>query len=398
MKKIILLTGLIVFCASGGFLWLNLPYRYLFESHAYFNSGKIAKAVALLKEGTNKYPDNSSISFLLAKAYLSLGDTGQASNFVLKKELIKSLKNNKDFQDFLVDLSESNQKQGNERLSRYFGDQYLELVDEKETTARLVKNYIRLGQSLPHVSVEILEKAFNIADALKDTELKESIKGVLLPKYFQTVESLKLGKKYEEAQSVLDKASILGKNAEVNFQKAILYNEAGKVELAQSYFEEALQLEDSNNEYKITYANALEMAAQNTNDNVKRKEYHEKIKLLLASTEDSSRKSSLLNKIVGLNKKFKISNASLRITSVGEYLYPSLAFKLEPVSESVLEKYKVVFLDKYSNEIDSYEAPVTEDDISNTIEITCRNPVSNEDFVNAKLFINNEFIKEYSNK
>ena len=120
--------------------------------------------------------------------------------------------------------------------------------------------------------------------------------------------------------------------------------------------------------------------------------------MLLVSGGDDPRKSTLLNKIINLNVKYKVINDNLKITNVGDYLYPSLAFKIKPVSDAVLKKYRIVFLDENKKQLDLYEAPITESEINQTIEVTSRNPVNNASLVNAKLFVNDEFVKEYTNK
>lgn len=398
MKKAVLILGILLLSTGGLFFWLKTPYRYLFQSNADLTSGKVARAVEVLQEGLKEYPDNFKINFNLAKGYLSLGEIEQANNIALKKKLINSLKENKNFQDFLVDLAESNKRLGNYKEAMVFVKQYLEYQDPNEVSKRIVRNYIRVGQLLPEKSLEFWEKAYNIANHLKETELKQSIKALLLPQYLTAVENLKINKKYDEALDILNSAEIFGKNAEVKYLKAIIYSELGKMDLACGQFEEALQIEPNNEDYRISYVNVLEKAALKTKDQKKRTEYSEKVKLLLASIEDNPKKASLLNKIINLNAKFKITNSDLTITKVGDYLYPSLVFKIKPVSDELLKKYRIVFLDQEQRQIDIYEAPFVDSDTDQLIEVTSRSPINGANLIGAKLFINDEFVKEYSNK
>ena len=398
MKKIILILGFLLLIA-GLLLWrLNTPYRYLVESKAQMTSGKVAKAIETLEEAQKKYPNDCKINFALAKAYLSSGDIEQANKLVLRKGTLQVLKQYKDFQNFLVDLSEANQHLGNESNARFFSKQYLSYHDTGEVSKKRVRNYICIGQILQDNSVELWEKAYNIANALKEQELKESLKALLLPRYFQAVEDLRQEKKYNEALEILNNAKAIGVNAEVNYLEALTYNDLGKIDLAQRQFEEAIQLEPGNDDYKVSYANALKKAAFSTNDAAKKTEYFEKIKLLLGNNKDNPRIVSILNKIISLNAKYKITNADLQLTMIGDYSYPSLRFKIKPVSDVSLKKYKIVFLDENKNPLDIYEAPVTEEEIDQLLEVTSRNPINDTDLVNAKLFVNGEFVKEYTNK
>lgn len=399
MRKIVFICGfLLLIIGILTSFWLNTPSKYIFESNAQLSSSKAAKAIKILEEGAKRYPDNCKITFSLAKAYLSLGETEQANKIILSKKNVWLLKNNKEFQNFLVDLSEANHRINNTKLSHYFGKQYLDNHNSYEVSRKIVKNYICLGQVLPESSTEIWEKAYNISSALKERELKESIKALLLPKYIELVEDLRLKNKYEEALSVLSKARILGKNGELDLQEAIIFAELGKIDLAEQKFEEALQLNPDNDNFKIAYVNALKKEALKTKDPLKKDAYFEKIKLLLVSGGDDPRKSTLLNKIINLNAKYKVINDNLKITNVGDYLYPSLAFKIKPVSDAVLKKYRIVFLDENKKQLDLYEAPITGSEINQIIEVISRNPVNNASLVNAKLFVNDEFVKEYSNK
>ena len=399
MRKIVFICGfLLLITGILTSFWLNTPSKYIFESNAQLSSSKAAKAIKTLEEGSKRYPDNCKITFSLAKAYLSLGETEQANNIILSKKNVWLLKNNKEFQNFLVDLSEANHRINNIKLSRYFGKQYLDNHNPREISRRIIKNYISVGQVLPESSTEIWEKAYNISHALKERELKESLKALLLPKYIELVEDLRLKDKHEDALRVLNKAKILGKNAQLDLQEAIIFADLGKIDLAEQKFEEALQLDPANDNFKIAYANALKKEALKTKDPLKKDAYFEKIKLLLVSGADDPRKSTLLNKIINLNAKYKVINDNLKITNVGDYLYPSLAFKIKPVSDAILKKYRIVFLDENKKQLDLYEAPITESEINQIIEVTSRNPVNNASLVNAKLFVNDEFVKEYTNK
>ena len=398
MKKITLILGFLLITIGLLFWGLNTPYRYLIESKEQFTSGKVAKAIEILEKGQKKYPDNYKINFALAKAYLSTGETEQANELVTKKEILLALKKYKDFQDFLIDLSEANQHLGNENLAQFFSTQYLNYQDPDEISKRLVKNYLRIGQILQDKSVKLWEKAYNIANALKESELKESLKALLLPKYFQAVETLRQDMEYNAALEILKRAEVTGINPRINYLEALTYNDLGKIALAQKQFEETIELEPNDEDYKISYANILKRAALNTKDQTKKTEYFEKIKLLLGNNEDNPRIVSILNKIINLNAKYKITNDELTITMVGDYLYPSLAFKIKPISDTLLRKFKIVFLDDNKNNVDVYEAPITDGEVNQLIEVTCRNPVSDVSFVNAKLFLNDEFVKEYTNK
>ena len=101
----------------------------------------------------------------------------------------------------------------------------------------------------PEKSVKLWERAYNIASALKHSELKENVKALLMPKYLQIAQDLKLMKNFEEALSTVQKAKILGRNSEVNYQEALIYSELGKIDLSQKSFEEALQIEPDNDNY-----------------------------------------------------------------------------------------------------------------------------------------------------
>ena len=398
LKKITLLFCFSVIIIGGIIVWANTPYGCCFIANTELTSGRVVKAIDILEKGLKKHPQNSKISFYLAKAYLAIGETEQASKIFVSNEALTALKDDKNFQDFLVDLSESNLRIRNEGLAKLLALKYLKYQNEEEISRRVVKNYIRTGQILSENSTEIWERAYNIANALKDSELKESIRALLLSKYFQLAEKLRLEKNYKDALDILNKSKIIGKNAEVVFQEAQIYNELGKANLAESQFEEAIQLDLENNNYKIFYANVLKNTALNTQDKNKKNEYFEKIKLLLSSVGNDKRKTSLLRRIVNLNVRYKITNTTLKITMLGEYFYPSLVFKIKPVSDTLLKKYRIVFFDSNQNQIDEYEAPITNSDIEQLIEVTSRNPINDGISVNAKLFLNDELVSEYTNK
>lgn len=396
MKKFALLFGLLLLIAGLGLSFIDTPFKYLFQANTYSTSGKVAKAVRFLEEGHKKYPDNNKITFALAKAYYLTGETELANKTIFLKNTIASLRCDRNFRSFLVDLSDENHNLGNKQIARSLAKEYLICKRNIEPTQRTVKNLIRVGQILPENSTELWEEGFNIAHALKESELKESIKALLLPKYFREVAELKKQKKYDEALKILNRAKALGKGADVSYEQAKLFTDIGKIDLAQNSFEEALQLEPDNDEYKISYANALKKAALSTKDRVKANEYFEKIKLLLAG--DDPVKASLLKKIINLNAKYRVTNSNFEIKFIGEYLYPSLAFKIDPISDIELKGYKVIFLNNENIVIDEYEATLTKDELNQIIEVTSRNPVENNNPVNAKLFVNNEFIKEYNIK
>ncbi|MBI2995525.1 MAG: hypothetical protein HYY52_02315 [Candidatus Melainabacteria bacterium] len=398
MRKLVVSAVFFIAVIAFGYFWLNTPYRCLFEGCAHLNSYKVARAREVFEIGLKKYPGNHKLRFSLARANLLLSETEQANKIILTKSVFQELGDRKDFQNFLVDLSEANAKINNSKYCRFFALKYLEYQNPKETSKRVIKNYIRIGQLLSEKSVDLWEKAYNIAHARKELELIESLKALLLPKYFQQAEGLKSKKLYEDALKILNKAELIAKNSEISFQKAIIYNQLGRLNLAHKYFEEALLLDPENDNYRIAYATALKDTALKTNDKSKQKEYFEKIKLLLSSDGNNSQKTNLLNKIINLNAKYQILNAGIKITMLGEYLYPSLAFKIKPVSDIKLRKFKVIFLDKDKKELDTYEAPITENEINQLLEVTSRNPITSSNFVNAQLFVNDEFVKELKTK
>ena len=396
MKKILIISLSLCLIIGAAIYWTNTPNCYLIKGRSELASGKAAKAFITLEKALKKFPENPVISFELAKAYLACQETKLANDLVLDKKLLDSLKTNSEFHGFLIDLGEANNRSNDKKRARFFANKYLELHNKDEISKKKAREYIILGEILEEKSVEIWEEAYNIAYTLKAKELKSTIKALLLPKYLQEVEQLKEEKKFNEAIAVLRKATILGKNAHVLYAKAVINNELGNIDLAKKQFEEAIQLNPENDNYKIAYANVLEKAAQETNDYTKRKEFSEKAKLLLRSAKDTQKKASLLSKIINFNAKYKVTDGKLETITVGEFSYPRLAFKIRPVSDVILQSYKVIFLSE-NNLFDQYESPITTDDLNTTLEVTSRNPVIDKP-VNAQLFINNELVQEYSNK
>ena len=398
MKNFTLIFGFLLVIFAISFYWFSTPQQYIFQGETNLNGSKVAKAIEVLEQGLKKYPDNCKIKFLLSRAYLQAGDLEKANNLILNKTVIDALKNKTNFLNFLVEISEANNRIGNIEYAIFFASKYLFYQDPRETSNKIVKNYIRLANVLSDKSEVLLEKAYNISRAIKDEELTESVKAHLLPRYFNDVEHLKSSKQYENALKILSKAEIIGKNAEVSFQEALIYKELNRFDLAQEHFDEALLLDPENNTYKIAYANALKQAATGINDPNKRNEYLEKIKLLLGNTENSSDGVGLLNRIINLNAKYKVVNADLKVKKVGEYLYPSLVFKAKPVSDVSLKNYRIIFFDQNNKEIDNYESPITNNELNQIIEVTSKNPIAVNAPVNAKIFFNNEFVREFMTK
>lgn len=398
MKKPFLIFASLTILSGLLIWWLNTPFKYILQSKADLTSGKVARAVTHLEEAYKKYPNSPIVNFNLAKSYLSLDETEKATKLIKEKNLIKVLSKDTSFQDFLLELSEANKQSGNKDEAKVFAETYLNNTNKNETSKRLIKNLIRTGQILDNKSIEIWERAYNIASAIKDLELRESLRALLLPKYFQEVEELNSKKRFEEALQVLKKADVVGTNAEVHYLKAMIYSQTGQINLAEKYFEEAIQLQPDNDDYKISYANTLKRIASATKDQTKRKIYSEKIKLLLGDGRGDQRKISILNKVINLNAKYKITNANLKIIMIGDFLYPSLEFKIKPISNASLKKVKIVFLDQDKKQLDYYESAITQDEVDQILEVTSRNPVTSSNFVIAKVFLNDEIVKEYTNK
>ena len=266
------------------YFWLNSPYKYLVNGNTLIKSGKVAKAVTILEEGANKFPNNEKLFFSLARAYLLTGDIDKANEIFLKRKIFadNNKKNNIKVKTFIADLAEANWQSGNSGIARFLGEKYLECYDPLDSSIYTVKNSIKISQVIPEKSIELLESSYKIAKSLKNIELKNNVKALILPRYFQEVEKLKKEKKYDEALNVLKSADVLGKNPEVSYQKAIICVLQGKSELSHKNFEDALQLEPQNQKYKISYAEALSNAANKTQDSERKSEYTEKVKLLLA--------------------------------------------------------------------------------------------------------------------
>ena len=393
-------TIILIFFIAGlisGFWFLNTPERYLFQSNTYLNNGKVAKALMVLEAGNKRFPVDSRISFALSRAYLASGEIKEANKIVLKDRLFKKFKDDTSFQDFLIELSQANLQSENEKYSKLFCHEYLENNNSEEISRRKIKNYIHIGHVFPERSLELWEEAYVGARQIKDAELKERLKALLVPKYFYIAKDLRIEKKYEEALEILQKARSLSKNAGINYEMAISFSELGEVEKANDQFEQAIQLDPENDNYKIAYADFLKNAAIKTKDNTKRKEYIEKIKLVLVNVENDKRKIGILNKIINLNAKYKITNSDISLKLLGDYFYPALRFKIVPVSETVPKKYKVVFFDGQKKQLDFYESFITTNDLNQDIEVICRNPVNDGNLISVKLFLNDEFVKEFSN-
>ncbi|GEM_PF-3544899 len=398
MKRILFFTGIFLTSLGLFYFFVSSPYRYIFESDTSIRSGKVAKALSVLEEGHKMYPKNIEISFALAKSYLLSGEIDEANKLIAVNKLSKILIKNPNYQNFLVSLAESNYNNGNKKYAKLYILDYLKNHDENEITKRLVKHYITSGHIIPEKSLELWEKAFFGASKLRQTEMKESIKALLLPKYFRLVSELKSENKINEALKVLKKAKLLGKNAEVYYQEALLLSELGDIDSAQRDFEEALHIDPENYNYKITFANVLREAAEKEKDRASREEIIEKVKLILAGSQDDPRKTSILKRIIALNAKYKISNELLEIAPVGEFLYPSLMFRVQSLTEVPVKNYRIEFFDEYENGIDIYQSDFVEADVTQAVEVTCRNPVKNTGEIMAKLFLNDEFVKEYTAK
>lgn len=394
MKNITFIFGLFLVILGSSFFIFKTPYVYLIESNANLSSGKAAKAINILEDALRKYPNNDKIIFALSKSYLSGGETEQASK-ILRKKTRKILKDNKDFQDFLVALSKSNLKAGNKKYAKIFGKEYLENQVPDEVSVRVVNNCIQLADVFPEKSVELLEKAYNIAKGLKQSELIEQLKTLLMPEYLKLANKLRLISKYKESMNVLQKAAELGKSAKLSCQQALLYNDLGDIKLAHKKFEEALQLEPDNNSYKLTYANFLKDLALHTEDKSRKKEYFEKVELLLAGGSDNPEEADLLNKLMILNPKYKITDFNLKIISEMGYLYPSLSFMVKLLSDSLPKKYRILLLDNNKNQLEDYENLIESNSIEEHIEFTSEKPIGDISQITAKLFLDNELVKEY---
>lgn len=397
MKKIIIITSSVFFLIICLGFWLNTPFKYLIEGKAELKRDKVARSVKVLEEGSSRFPNNKIISFELAKAYLKLEEIDKVNNLVIKKGLIDEYGGNSDFQNFLVNLSKANKKFGNDKHALYFASEYFKKESKNNISKKTIKNYIDLGHIVPQKSTLIWERAYKISVALKEVELQKTLTTLLLPRYLEKAQEFKEVEEYEESITTLNKAEALGKNPEINIERAKIYSFLDRIDLAEADFEEALSTDPKNDDYKIYYAEALQLAAKNTEDLLKRKEYSEKAKLLLSGNSDDPRRTTILKKIINLNAKFKITNATLFLRNVGEYYYPTFAFKIDPVSDFILKNYTIVFFNNKNEKLDSYQAEIENiEELKNLIEVTCRNPVGDDNLIVAKLFINNEFVQEYS--
>lgn len=393
MRNLGLLFGLIILSLAGFVFWSGTPDRYITESNATLASGKVAKAIEILNEGYNRFPDNEKICFLLAKSFLLSGEVEDSNKIVQEKKLYNSLSNKEEFQNFLVDLSEANNRQQNVKEASFFAKKYISIIPQDEASKRIVQNYIKIGQVLPDESIKLWEVAFNIASALKDNELKESIKALLLPKYLQLAKDFQADNKTDMAFETLDKAKILGKSADINLQEALMYKSLGKIELASKKFEEVLQIDGENEEYKLAYAETLEEASQKEQDKEKKKEYAERIKLLLGDSSTDAKKASLLSKIINANAQFKILDGKIQVTKVGDFLYPDLSFKIKQLSDTQIKSYRVIFFEGNS-QIDIYESPIREDELDQLVEVTSRNPIEEGKEASVRIYVNKEFVSE----
>lgn len=394
MRNLNWIFGLLLIVGGLLYFYLDSPFRYIFESNANLNSGKVAKAAKILETALSKFPNDHSVACNLAKSYYQLGDAEKASKFIVDKKLLQNYNGNENFLNLLVDLAEANKLAGYDKYAKLFGNFYLDNHEPKKFSRKLVEHYIRLGTVLPDKSLDLWEKGYLVASRMKAQDLKETLKGLLIPGYLKVSGKLKREKKYEEALQVLNKAVKYGENAEISFQKGILYSETGNIEKAQSELEEAIQLRSEDTSYKLAYAKVLNEAAVKTKDITKRSEYYEKIKLLLSGDKENSQKVSFLNKVVSLSARYNLTNTNLKITLVGNFVYPSFSFKVNPLNNFLLKKYKIVFLDNSKNLIDVYESPFNESDVNQLIEVTSKTPVLSGELISAKLFLNDNLAKE----
>ena len=396
MRKIFLLLGVFL-CLVGLFVSVfDTPYKFLFQSNAYISSGKVAKALKLLETGYQRFPKDQKIAFSLAKVYFLSGETEIANKILISSKVYKTIKGNQELKNFLADIAESNYTLGNKKYAELFAREYLSYKTNYRENSTTAKNLIRIGKILSSDSEEIWEEAFNIAHALKKQEIKDSIKALLLPRYLERINYFKKEKQYQKALKVFERAKVLGPCPEVSFQEAKLLIELKRYDDAQKKFEEALQLAPENDEYKIYYAEALRKLAL---ANEKEKDvYYGKIKLLLAGDEDP-RKISILKKIMNLNAKYKIKETNFFMKQIGDYLYPSLVFKIEPVSDVELRRFKVVFFNAAQIVQDTYESPVTENEFNQIIEVTSKQPLENKNNIaSAQLFLNDDLVKEFTHR
>lgn len=395
-KKLIILATLITLCFLL-FLWINSPERYLLQGKADLKRDKVAKAVKNFKEGLNKFPDNTQLGYYLTKSYLLLDEVEKANEVFFEKRLNETLKEKKELDDLIIALSEKNKKIGDKELSEDLAKEYLKNENQEEISRRIVHNHIRVGLLLPERSLELWEKGYKISNLKNYEDDKKVLTSLLLPAYLKKSEYYFESANYDEALSLLNQAENIGKNGRINFTKAKIYNKLGHFNLAQEQYDQALELDPNNDNYKIEYSKALKNESEKTRDHLKKEEYLEKIKLLLANSDDDPRKMSILSKIINSKSKFKVSDVQFSARAIEEYFYPEFKFKITPIASEV-KKYKVVFLDETKNEIDLYEKEFSSEELNQIVEVIGKSPVASDKLIYARLFIDNELVKEYSIK
>ena len=397
MKKILLVIGFLLLVFGLVFGVFETPLKYVLQSKAYLESGKVAKAIKILEQGISKYPDNKKLTFNLARAYNIAGETEIASKKLFSQKTIQLLEKEKGLKDFLVDLAEANHNLGNDTYAQFFAEQFLSYKNNLGISRKTVKNLLRVGQILPDKSIELWEQSYNIANAVGDEDSKQSLRALLLPKYFRVVDECIVQGQYNDALDTLDKSQVLGQCAEVEYKQAKLHLTLKQYDLALRHFDEALQLEPDNNNYKVSYADALKLASLNTKDKKEKSEHLERAKLLLSGSTDP-KQTSLLKKILNLNAKYKVVDSKLQLKTIGDYSYPTLVFKIVPVSDIKLKKYKIIFFDDNKNKLDEHEDVLTRDELNQSLELTSKIPVGDDILVSAKLYLNDELVKELTVK
>lgn len=395
MKKILISVTIIFTLLLIFLFWFNTPFRYITFGEAEIKRDKIANAVRIFEQGVEKFPTNTMLIYCLAKSYLKLEEIEKANELVLDDRFYETFATNRLYKDFLIDLAEANKKFGNEDLAIMLAEEYLKNEDESLVSPRIINNYIRISQILDKKSLDLLEKSYNLAETTGAKNLKKRIITLLIPKYFELAEEYNLSESYESALTILNKIEFLNDSPRGHFEKGKIYFKLNKTNLAQTEFESAIDKDPTNDDYKIGYAQALEEAAKNTDDELKKKEFREKITLLLADDTNNSKKSDVLKKLMNFNSKFKISNVAVFLKEVGEGFYPTIEFQITELPDYTLEEYKVVFLNDNKETIDTYVSKITKDKLNQPIAVTSKNPIENDSLIYAKLYINNEFVKEY---
>jgi hypothetical protein len=71
---------------------------------------------------------------------------------------------------------------------------------------------------------------------------------------------------------------------------------------------------------------------------------------------------------------------------------------VQALTEVPVKNYRIEFFDEGENSVDIYQSDFAEADTSQTVEVISKNPVKNTGEIMAKLYLNNEFVKEYSAK